>query len=154
MIIAERCRADRWPTQVVGCLERAHDDYDAQEVCLHGLSKPQGAALERAFEPLHAELGAKRKAKDLATASRAIKEARLDELAARDPACADYAAAVASARSAQEACKADDSLARYALGGIVRGDAEALRALSDPQQLAAECAVRAKTMRSELHRCE
>lgn len=151
-IIAERCRADRWSKQVTDCLARAVGE-DAQEACLHALTPAQKASLDKAFEPLMGELDADEKASTLAKLEQDFAGFALDELVTRAPGCADYRAAVLAAKDAMTKCPRVDALEVFGLTEVVRAEMKALRAISDPAQLAAECATRAKERRDSPLTC-
>lgn len=152
-VIAERCRADRWPSKVTDCLSHASGE-DAQEACLRSLTPAQKASLDKAFEPLMGELDKAEKASTLAQLDHDIAALALDELVSQAPGCTDYRAAILEAKEAITKCPRLDALEAFALREVGLRDVKELRAITDPAQLGTECQTRAKALRASPPTCE
>jgi hypothetical protein len=152
-VIAERCRADRWSKQVTDCLARASGE-DAQEACLHSLTPAQKASLDKAFEPIMGELDEAEKASTLAQLDRDIAALGLDELVARAPGCADFRSAIFEAKDVITKCPRVDALEAFGLHQVALAIVKKLRTITDPAQLATECATQAKARRESPPTCE
>lgn len=145
-VVVERCRADGWSKEVVDCLVQ-ETDREKQDRCFKKLSKNQQAKLHEAFEPLGDELDAQ-DAKVLALGLREdVAMLKLDELVARAPRCADYAAAVKKTADAIMRCKHAE-LEAFGVSQLSKRDTKELGAITDPQQLATECATRMEHWRN------
>ena len=149
-IIAEHCRTDGWPKDVVDCLQGARDE-DAQERCLHALPKPEATKLKQALAPLYAEADAAHAEQSAAHLQSDVDKLKLDELVARAPGCAGYLEAVAEVRAGIMKCGRDAELEAFGLSEQVKQDAKELRALTDAAALANDCATRAKRLREQSH---
>lgn len=145
-ILVERCAADRWSQEVTDCLRRAATDEKAQEKCFDALTPAQKASLEKAFQPIHDELASSDRTVVLDALDRDITALHLDELVARAARCGEIKTALQAAREQLAKCKSPSALQAYGLGEHARGKSEALRAVTDPQQLGAECTRLAKSL--------